>query len=410
MNITHIKNINNQSKIIFLTSNNSTPTKIKRISFSNSLTANKNKIKVHNKSKINKFEDSINNKNFSYNVYNDNQKYIFSCYKISPIIALLIYEKSINKLLEFIKKRLPKNNFIEIKKKYISFVIEELNIKSKNILHNISEPDLINLNVKLFTSNNNNNNTSTNCYSGNFNKLIYNPKPQYKPSCNSNSLFQLNKNRIKRGKLLSYNSFNTDLKRQNNSLVNSSNILFHPKKSKNIFHTEYNQKINNNSNRNSITNLKQKKDKINHFKNISMSNGNLLIKNNFFENNKKYKLKEKIINKDNEIAKIFKKMPSNKRKNINNSKNASSSIESKKLKNEDDSDNIEVNIINNNNNNELNKIKDYEKKKSLQQLNLIKENLEDNLKNMLNFSYGYYLNYEKESESSKSQNDFIKIQ
>ena len=410
MNITHIKNINNQSKIIFLTSNNSTPTKLKRISFSNSLTTNKNKIKYHNKRKINKFEDSITNKNFSYNVYNDNQKYIFNCYKISPIIALLIYEKSINKLLEFIKKRLPKNNFIEIKKKYISFVIEELNIKSKNILHNISEPDLINLNVKLFTSNNNNNNnTSTNCYSGNFNKLIYNPKPQYKPSCNSNSLFQLNKNRIKRGKLLSYNSFNTDLKRQNNSLVNSSNILFHPKKSKNIFHTEYNQKINNNSNRNSITNLKQKKDKINHFKNISMSNGNLLIKNNFFENNKKYKLKEKIINKDNEIAKIFKKMPSNKRKNINNSKNASSSIESKKLKNEDDSDNIEVNIINNNNNNELNKIKDYEKKKSLQQLNLIKENLEDNLKNMLNFSYGYYLNYEKESESSKSQYDFNKI-
>ena len=409
MNITHIKNINNQSKIIFLTSNNSTPTKLKRISFSNSLTTNKNKIKYHNKRKINKFEDSITNKNFSYNVYNDNQKYIFNCYKISPIIALLIYEKSINKLLEFIKKRLPKNNFIEIKKKYISFVIEELNIKSKNILHNISEPDLINLNVKLFTSNNNNNNTSTNCYSGNFNKLIYNPKPQYKPSCNSNSLFQLNKNRIKRGKLLSYNSFNTDLKRQNNSLVNSSNILFFPKKSKNIFHTEYNQKINNNSNRNSITNLKQKKDKINHFKNISMSNGNLLIKNNFFENNKKYKLKEKIINKDNEIAKIFKKMPSNKRKNINNSKNASSSIESKKLKNEDDSDNIEVNIINNNNNNELNKIKDYEKKKSLQQLNLIKENLEDNLKNMLNFSYGYYLNYEKESESSKSQYDFNKI-
>ena len=410
MNITHIKNINNQSKIIFLTSNNNTPTKLKRISFSNSLTTNKNKIKYHNKRKINKFEDSINKNNFSYNVYNDNQKYIFNCYKLSPIIALLIYEKSINKLLEFIKKRLPKSNFIEIKKKYISFVIEELNIKSKNILHNISEPDLINLNVKLFTSNNNNNNTSTNCYSGNFNKLIYNPKPQYKPSCNSNSLFQLNKNRIKRGKLLSYNSFNTDLKRQNNSLVNSSNILFHPKKSKNIFHTEYNQKINNNSNRNSITNLKQKKDKINHFKNISMSNGNLLIKNNFFENNKKYKLKEKIINKDNEIAKIFKKMPSNKRKNINNSKNASSSIESKKLKNEDDSDNIEVNIINNNNNNELNKIKDYEKKKSLQQLNLIKENLEDNLKNMLNFSYGYYLNYEKESESSKSQNDFIKIQ
>jgi hypothetical protein len=198
------------------------------------------------------------------------------------------------------------------------------------------------------------------------------------------------------------------LKRQNKSLVNSSNILIHPKKSKNFFHTEYNLK-NNNSNRNSISNLKQKKDKINHIKNISMSNGNLLIKKNIFDNNKTNKLKEKIINKDNEIAKIFKKMPLNKRKNINSSKNASLSLEKQKLKNEDDSDNIEVNIINNNANNELKKIKDNEKKKSLQQLNLIKENLEDNLKNMLNFSYGYYLNYEKESESSKSQYDFNKI-
>jgi len=46
--------------------------------------------------------------------------------------------------------------------------------------------------------------------------------------------------------------------------------------------------------------------------------------------------------------------------------------------------------------------KNNNEKYSIKQLNLIKQNLDDNLKNMLNFSYGYFLNNEKESDSSKS--------
>jgi hypothetical protein len=50
-----------------------------------------------------------------------------------------------------------------------------------------------------------------------------------------------------------------------------------------------------------------------------------------------------------------------------------------------------------------------EKNNSIKQLNLIKENLDDNLKNMFNFSYGNFLNYDKESDSSKSLNDIYKF-
>ena len=204
MNISQLKYNNNQNKIIFLTTNNSTPIKMKRFSFSNSQTSNQFKTKCRNKNKIK--EAIINNNSSSINILNDNHKYIFNNYKISPLIALLIYEKSINKLFDFIKRRMPKNNFIEIKKKYISFVIEELHIKSKNILLNTSEQDLINSNVKLFTSNINN----TNNFFAQYNKLNLNSNSLYKCNCNSNSLFQLNKNKSQKSKLLSFNSFNNN--------------------------------------------------------------------------------------------------------------------------------------------------------------------------------------------------------
>ena len=45
----------------------------------------------------------------------------------------------------------------------------------------------------------------------------------------------------------------------------------------------------------------------------------------------------------------------------------------------------------------------------MKQLNLIKENLEDNLKRMFNFSYGNFLNYEIESDSSKSLHDIYRF-
>ena len=394
MNITQLNTINNQKKIIFLTSSNSTPKKLKRFSFSNSKTSNQSKTKYQNKNRV---KESIMNNNFSYKSCNGSQKYIFNCYKISPLVALLIYEKAINKLFEFIQKRLSKNNFVEIKKKYISFVTEELHINNRNIFLNIPEKDLMNLNVKLFTSYNNSNFIST------YNKFNHNnPNSLLKSNCNSNSLFQLNKNRIRKGKLLSLNSFNTELRKQNKSLFNSSNILIQSKKPKNICQTEY---INKNNYNNSIINLKSSKNKkigidgetFNHLRNISMTSGSLSIKNNEFENKKKSNKKDKIINKDKEIIKIFRKMPLNKMKKVNRLKKSY----------EDNNQNYNENKNNNNDNNPNNiknmkDTKDNEKTKSVQQLKLIKENLEDNLKNMFNFSYGSFLNYEKESDSSKS--------
>ena len=394
MNITQLKTINNQSKIIFLTSSNSTPKKLKRFSFSNSKTSNQSKTKQLNKNRI---KEPIMNDNFSYKSCNGSQKYIFNCYKISPLIALLIYEKAINKLFEFIQRRLPKNNFVEIKKKYISFVTEELHINNRNILLKIPEKDLMNLNVKLFISYNNSNIIST---YNNFNNN--NPNSLFKSNCNSNSLFQLNKNRIRKGKILSLNSINTELRKQNKSLFNSSNILIQPKKAKNICQTEYIHKKNYN---NSIINLKSSKNKkiglggetFNHLRNISITRESPLIKNKEFGNKKKLNMNDKIINKDKEINKIFRKMPLIKMEKVNRLK-----------KSYEDKNHIHHENKNNNSDNNPKNIKsvndprDNEKKKSVQQLNLIKENLEDNLKNMFNFSYGSFLNYEKESDSSKS--------
>ena len=401
MNITNI-NSNNQRKIIFLTTNNSTPTKLKRFSFSNSNNSNQNnKNKFKNKKKI---KDAIINNNLSYKSFNDNQKYIFYNYKISPLIALLVYEKSIIKLFEFIKKRLPKNIYVEIKKKYISLVFEELHIKNKNIFLNLSEQDIININVKLFISQNNSS------FFTNYNKLNYNHNSLFKSKCTSNSLFQLNKDISKNRKLLNFNSYNTDLKNQNKSLLkNYTNILIQPKNIKNISNIEYNHK---NYYNKKIINLKKAKNKktdicgesysLNHLRNISMTNESPFFRIIGFKSKKKSKLKEKIINKDNEIIKIIKKYPLNKNKKINNSKNTSR--ENKKFKSEDRSK--KINNIDDNNN--LNELKDNEENLSAQQLNLIKENLEDNLKKMLNFSYGNFLNYEKESDSSKSLRELYK--
>ena len=86
-----------------------------------------------------------------------------------------------------------------------------------------------------------------------------------------------------------------------------------------------------------------------------------------------------ITNNDKNMEKISIKLPNKK------SKKNSENIREENEKNKK--------ILYNKNNNE---------KYSIKQLNLIKQNLDDNLKNMLNFSYGYFLNNEKESDSSKS--------
>ena len=399
MNIKQIKNIKNQNKIIFLTTNNSTPIKIKRFSFSNS---NPNKSRCRNRNII---KDTIINNELSNNSLNNTQKYIFNCYKVSPFIALSIYDKLINKLFEYIKKRLPKNIFLEIKRKYISFVIDELHIKTKNIILNITDQELINTNVKLFTSINNINKKSNTNFAY-YNKLNMNSNSLYKFNYNSNSLFKLNKNKSQKSKLLSFNSLKNidNNKKENKSLINSSNILDHKKKSKNICHTENNQKNNNTNNSNIlkpkiIKNKKMEigKDYFNHIKNLSMINGssfyNIHMKNIYNKNKKKSNYKQKIINNDKNLL--------NKNIKISNIIKKNNIAENKQLQNDKTLNNINQN---------KNKIDNKDNEKNcVHQLNMIKENLEDNLKNMFNFSYGYFLNNERESDSSKSLHDIYKF-
>ena len=55
--------------------------------------------------------------------------------------------------------------------------------------------------------------------------------------------FQINKIQVKRRKISSFNSFNTEIKTNNKSLINSSKIFIKPKnKMKNVCNTEYNIK------------------------------------------------------------------------------------------------------------------------------------------------------------------------
>ena len=118
-------------------------------------------------------------------------------------------------------------------------------------------------------------------------------------------------------------------------------------------------------------------------------------KNILMENRKKKYLKEKIINRDKKISLVENKKNNDLTKNVEENKNFGN--EEKNENNNDKNINIDMNDKG-------------EEKNCVYQLNLIKENLEDNLKNMFNFSYGYYLNYERESDSSKSlyklNNDF----
>ena len=397
MDIPNLKYYHNKIKKINLTSYNNTPIKNKKFSFSNSQTSKQNKPICRNRKNTN---DSIMN-NYSYNNISDNaKKYIFNKYKVSPLKALFIYEKSINNFFEFIRKRLPLKIFIEFKKKFISFISEELHIVNKDIVLSISDTDLINLVIKLFVS-------SKNSSILNYNKLI--DCNRFKLNDNSNSLSRLNKMKItKKGKITPFNSFNSEFKSKNNLIINSSKIFIRPKnKIKIVCNTEYNNKVDKEKlnskkklNKKEITKFKPLKNKrkniTDYLKNISSVNGSFNNKLNklFFsskESKPKLEIKEKVINNENSINKIFQKLPMNKTKKLIKQKNIE---EDKKEEKENNIKKIEK--------------KDSERN-SIKQLNLIKENLDDNLKNMFNFSYGYFLNNERESDSSKSYHDLYKF-
>ena len=124
-----------------------------------------------------------------------------------------------------------------------------------------------------------------------------------------------------------------------------------------------------------------------HLKNYSLVNNT----NQLILSQKNLNLKEKIINNGKNVEKIYKKLPINKTNKIIREKIKE---EIKKEENEKNKKILET--------------KENEKN-SIKQLNIIKENLDDNLKNIFNFSYGYFLNYERASDSSKSINDLYKF-
>ena len=381
MNIPNLKYYTCKNKLINLKTNNK---RKKTITNTDSISQFDKKNKYIYRKRFHLIEP--NSIYFSFNdVTNNSKKCIFNDYKVSPLIGLLIYEKSIKYLFEYIRKHLSKDIFIELKKKYILYVLEELHIADKNIINNLSDQDIIDLDLKLFVY-------QKSSYFLNYKNFI--DRYRLKINSASNSLLESNKKKIKKRELYPFNSFNIETKSKNKSLINSSKILICPKNAtKTIYNTEYNNKLDTDKTKTQKMSIKyykditkfnlsrnKKEEGIEHSKNISMANSYInsliFIKK---DNNKNSNINEKITNNDKNMEKISIKLPNKK------SKKNSENIREENEKNKK--------ILYNKNNNE---------KYSIKQLNLIKQNLDDNLKNMLNFSYGYFLNNEKESDSSKS--------
>ena len=83
-----------------------------------------------------------NPKNKYYPSFVDKKKYIFSNFILTPLLGIKIYENVISKIFEYIRNMVPKNSFLEIKKKFIVFVLDELHIKHKINFTQITEEDL----------------------------------------------------------------------------------------------------------------------------------------------------------------------------------------------------------------------------------------------------------------------------
>ena len=167
---------------------------------------------------------------------------------------------------------------------------------------------------------------------------------------------------------------------------------------KNVCNTEYNKikkKKKSKTKKPSLQDISKFKPKTIQRNGITNNINNIYITNPLVfptkEIKKKFEIKEKIRNKENNIGKIFIKLPINKTNKLGKEREMNDIKEGQKRKNK-----------------EIMEMKDNEKY-SINQLNIIKDNLEDNLKNMFNFSYGNFLNNEKDSDSSKSFHDIYKF-
>ena len=394
--------------------------------------SNNKEYRKRNKSNYNyNNTNNIRNQNAYFNnntSYNQNKnKYIFNSYIVTPLFGLKIYEKTLNKIFDYIKSILPKKIFLEIKKMYIKYVLEELHIKNNiaNILFTKSESEIMSLNLKLFYNKNNKSSSinrsssknsknkskkknqkdfsfTRNYHNKGMNINIKNSKTaknniskQYifsgifnKHNHNHNSLYTLSKNysRIP-GVPFTFNvTKSSTVKSRSKSGSKEKKII-----SKNANKNYY-------SNNNIFDPDAHVYKILNQRKNNNINN-NLLIKNrNNTSNNNK--LQKQLTNNlllskkgKNNITTKKKFSPNN---NLINSNKKSENINNIKRRNKENKNKKEEKI-------EENKRNEKEKdNKNDEQLKKIKSGLDDNLKFLFNFSYENFLNKESENDSKKT--------
>lgn len=396
---------------------NNKNSKSKSKSYSNSKEYGRRK-KSNNRN--NNININIRNQNAYFNnntSYNKN-KYIFSYYIMTPLYCLKTYEKVLSKIFEYIKSVLPKKLFIEIKKMYIKYVLEELNIKNdiNKIISSKSESEIMNINLKLFynkvssvnrssskssknkSKNKKNEYSFTRNYSNKGMKINTKKSKTIKNDFskqyifngilnNHHSLYSINKDFSKipgapftfnvtkspnKSKSKSGSKDNRTRNKNTNKIYKSNNNIFDPdlhvykilnqRKKNSSFHKKTSQNTYNISNNN-----KAKKQITN----------NLIFNKKKKANNLNLITKKKAVTSNNLLVSENKKINKNERRN--------------KIRE-----------------NEKNNVDDKENKNE-EQLKQIKSGLDENLKFLFNFSYENFLNRESENDSKKSVSDYNNV-
>ena len=314
------------------------------------------------------------NNNTSYN-HNKN-KYIFNSYIVTPLYGLKIYEKTINKFFEYIKGVLPKKVFLEIKKTYIKYVLEELHIKNNilNILLTKSESEIMNLNLKLFYHNEKS--TSKNRSSSK------NSKNKSKKKTQKDFSFTRNYN----NKGMNINTRNSNTAKNNLSKQYIFNGFFNNTKHNSLYTISKNySRIPGIPFTFSVTKSSAIKSR-----SKSGSKEKKIVNKN---TNKNYYSNNNIFDPDAHVYKIL-----NQRKNNNNNnvmiKNRNNTYNNNKAKKQITNNLLSVNKGKNSNE---------------EQLKQIKSGLDENLKFLFNFSYENFLNKESENDSKKTVSDYNNV-
>jgi len=364
---------------------------------------------------INNFNQKIyfsNNTSYNQNqIYIDKNKYIFSSYILNPSFCLKVYENVVNKIFEYIKNILSKKIYIDIKKTFIKYIFEELHIKTDLFL-NRTDSELLNSNLKLFynktslvnDSNSKNKNQKDFSFTRNYNNNKIMNNRNYNTAKNNiskqyifngllknhNSLYSLNKGCAK----IQGMPFNINLSRS-------------PPKSKSKSGSKEKKLINQNSNKNYLSNNNIFDPDLHVFKILNQRKKNSGLGKNFSSTNKNKIQKQLnsnlILNKKNRSSNII----NNKISNIiiYSDKKSKNLINNKSIKPGENINKKNESLIKENKNNK-NETNINENSKNAEQLKQIKSGLDENLKFLFNFSYENFLNKESESESKKSASDF----